>query len=416
MKNNAGCLSKYLTKKGARLWRYRFDGVPVDGKRLQIGAAGFHTRREADEALTAAKLAHNQPAAPAVPIVEKPKETVADWVTTWLRDYAPNRCSRLTLQRYAALAGYILNATEGEPAALAATPLEDVNQPLVESALYAILRAPAKKRAHLSPKTVREIAGVLRASLTKALQLGKIHVNPMVKVELPQREPTQMRALAPEEIQRLRDACRSDWTFPIVELSLATGCRRGELLALTWADIDWPSSTLSINRSVEQTRAGLRLKSPKNKKPRKFRIGQSAIATLRFQQEQQIEHRRLCGADYAVHNLVFCQPDGSYLLPDLLSQTIVRRMRKAGIQNASLHTLRHTHASCLLSSGVPITAVSARLGHADSNITLKIYSHAMPDDDARAALAWETIIDSGAAGGSGGTIEGDAAKGIQEVQ
>ncbi len=71
---------------------------------------------------------------------------------------------------------------------------------------------------------------------------------------------------------------------------------------------------------------------------------------------------------------------------------IVRRLRKAGIADASFHTLRHTHASNLLSRGVPLPAVSARLGHADANVTARVYSHALPADDPRAADAWDTLI------------------------
>jgi integrase len=63
----------------------------------------------------------------------------------------------------------------------------------------------------------------------------------------------------------------------------------------------------------------------------------------------------------------------------------VRRIRKAGITDASLHSLRHAHASNLLSRGVPLTAISARLGHANANITARIYCHALPLDDQRAA-------------------------------
>ena len=66
-------------------------------------------------------------------------------------------------------------------------------------------------------------------------------------------------------------------------------------------------------------------------------------------------------------------------------------MRKAGIKNASLHTTRHSHVSILLSNGVPLVAVSARVGHANSNITLKTYAHMLPEDDARAADAYETV-------------------------
>lgn len=84
----------------------------------------------------------------------------------------------------------------------------------------------------------------------------------------------------------------------------------------------------------------------------------------------------------------FRRPDGSPLDPALVSQTIVRRLKKAGIKGSSLHTL----ASHLFSNGVPLTAVSARLGHSDVNVTARTYSHMLPDDDARAADAWEKVI------------------------
>jgi integrase len=64
-------------------------------------------------------------------------------------------------------------------------------------------------------------------------------------------------------------------------------------------------------------------------------------------------------------------------------------MKKAGIKDASLHTLRHTLA---ISNGVPVTVVSKMLGHADVNIKLRIYSNMLPDDDTRAADTWEKIV------------------------
>jgi integrase len=67
-------------------------------------------------------------------------------------------------------------------------------------------------------------------------------------------------------------------------------------------------------------------------------------------------------------------------------------MQKARIKNASLHTLRHTHASGLLSERVPLPTVSARLGHANTNITASIYAHAMPADDQHAADKWDELM------------------------
>jgi len=64
--------------------------------------------------------------------------------------------------------------------------------------------------------------------------------------------------------------------------------------------------------------------------------------------------------------------------------------KKAGFDNIHLHSLRHSHASQLLSHGVPLTAVSKRLGHADASITAKVYARALPEDDATAAEIWNT--------------------------
>jgi integrase len=390
VKSRAGSITKYFKRSGERLWRYRFDGDSPDGTRQQIGKAGFATRGEAMDALQVAVKKYEQ--SKALPVAPPPvKETVADWVRTWLRDYAPQRCAPKTLERYRQLAEYVLTATEGDLATLARTALVELKHICIEAALYALLRQPAKRKKHLSPKTVSEVANVLSGCLNKAFRLEKIIVNPMLKAELPRVERTEARSLTTDEMDRLRAVCRGEWTLTFIDLALATGARRGELLALEWPDIDWLTATLTISKSIEQTISGLRVKRPKSGRARHFRLGLSSIASLRFEQVRQEGHRSLIEADYK-GQLVFCEPDGSSLQPHLVSKTIVRRLRRAGIKDASLHTLRHTHASHLLSNRVPLTVVSARLGHADVNITARIYSHMLPDDDSRAADAWETVI------------------------
>jgi integrase len=86
------------------------------------------------------------------------------------------------------------------------------------------------------------------------------------------------------------------------------------------------------------------------------------------------------GSDYANNNLIFCQPGGQYYSPDRMGARVAELMRKVGLQGAGLHSLRHSHASILLSKGVPAAVVAERLGHADQNIPLSIYSHAFPAD------------------------------------
>jgi len=255
-----------------------------------------------------------------------------------------------------------------------------------------MLKVKGVRRDHIGARTVRHVAGVVSVALAEAVEQELMQSNPMYRLKFPSAERKDARSLTPAEIQALREACRGDWIFPLIELALATGARRGELLALTWADLDWIGGAVTISKSVEQTRAGLRIKEPKGKKTRTFSLGKTALAALQFRRDEQAEHARKFGSDYrAGLNLIFTQPNGDYLAPDLVSQVIVRRMAKAGIKG-SIHMLRHSHASHLLSNGVPLPAVSARLGHADTNVTARVYSHALPDDDRRGADTWDKLI------------------------
>lgn len=308
-------------------------------------------------------------------------DTLGSWLKHWIDVYAPVRCRSLkTIERYRSLASYLTSPATPELGTVRDTPLVRLTHIELEAGLLSLLTAPAIKRAHLSPRTIHHIGEVLGSALHKAYLLDLIRENPMLKVELPRCAPAEARALIPAEILALRAACRG-WTSPFVELALATGCRRGELLALLWSDFDFGARILSISKSLEQTRAGIRVKAPKNGKSRRLTVPVAAMAALQAWRTINPPRR-----------LVFAGTDGAHLHPDLVSQMIVRRLRKAGIQDASLHTLRHTHASNLLSRGVPLPEVSRRLGHADVSITARLYSHALPPDDRRAADQWDELL------------------------
>src|SRR5262249_56642383 len=108
--------------------------------------------------------------------------------------------------------------------------------------------------------------------------------------------------------------------YPIVCLALATGMRRGELLALDWSDIDLDRGVVRIERSVEETRAGLRIKPPKTKRGRRnIGIASDAVAMLREHRKPQIE-LTLRLAHGGQPTLVFSTPEGHLLSPDNLTR------------------------------------------------------------------------------------------------
>lgn len=108
--------------------------------------------------------------------------------------------------------------------------------------------------------------------------------------------------------------------------------------------------------------------------------------------QQQEEDKRTFGTDYQDHGLVVCQPNGSYYSPNNVGLGVKELLTKAGLKGFSLHSLRHSHASVLLGQGVPLPVVSDRLGHANSNVTLGIYAHALPADVRAASEAWRNAL------------------------
>lgn len=393
-----GSVTKYIVTGSSRpKWRYRlFLGRDENGAQLRAGEGGF--AREAD-AVTAmrrkiAEIEHarNMPVAPSTTL------TMAGWLTEWLNVHAVRSCERKTLSRYRQLATYVTSPDAPPPmVALALTPLTDIRRVQFKTALLALASAKAQRRERLSGRSVLHVRGVISAALNEAVEQELIPANPMAGLKLklaPKRDGQRARSLTAIEIPALRQVCLGDWTFSLVEIGLASGMRRGELLALTWLDIDFGTAMVTVSKSLEQTpEEGLRVKGTKSGETRKLQLSRGAMTTLKFVRDQQAEHQRLFGSDYQNRGLVFAESNGDFRDPALVSQTVVRRMQKAKISDASFHTLRHTHASHLLSRGVPLAAVSARLGHADPSITARIYSHAIPTDDVRAAREWEGFVD-----------------------
>lgn len=351
--------------------------------------------------------------------------TLGGWLQRWIDFYAPLRCkSGVTLERYQRLANYLLDGTTLELAQLATSKLTELDHRKIEDALMALLKVRTARTQGLSRRSVRHLGGFLNVALNKAVRLDLIPFNPMMKVDLPGAEPAEARSLTIDEVQRLRQVCRGHWTYLFVELAMATGLRRGELLALTWADVNHTTRVLTINKALEETRRGLRLKCTKSGRGRRCTLPQ-AVMTLLPQYDCKGNRNE---------GLLFPDESGRWRKPVLVSQVIVRRCLKAGIKNASLHSLRHTHASQLLSRGMPVPAVSARLGHCDPAVTMRIYAHALPPDDQRAAEEWDKLLQErnhetqtpqapphpeysgGAFGGSKCMAAGDAARTQPGVQ
>ncbi len=383
-----GCVFKRTLPSGRIIWGYILDaGRDQNGKRVQISKTGFALKNDAATALRK-KLNEKD----AGELVKPDPQTFAAFMQEWFKEHAERNCGLKTVERYRQLAAYVLPQ-------IGATKLQDLSALTLERVFNKLKdeggwNRKAKARRPLGAKTIRHIAGLVHVALDTAIRWKLLKVNPVDGVQLPKIAKREARSLDLAQLGVFVSAARVAGVYEFVMLAAATGCRRGELLALTWADVDFNSRLMKVSKSLEQTRAGLRVKPTKTEKPRELPLPAVAIDVLRAHRGVQAESRRLCGPDYRDDlNLVFAAVDGQYLKPDTLTAKVCLLASKAGLKGISLHTLRHTYGSQLLSEGIPLPAVSKLLGHSSVYTTSNTYSHSLSKDEVAAAAVWDKIAE-----------------------
>ena len=206
---------------------------------------------------------------------------------------------------------------------------------------------------------------------------------------------TEIEIIREDEIRLVLSALRSRDLplYTIATLALATGMRRGELLAVRWLDVDLEAGRVRVERSLEQTKIGLRFKEPKTKHGRRsITIPPAVVADLRAHWKAAQEQRLALGLGRsAPDDLVFTMWDGSPRKPNALTNDWLRASAVSG-RRINLHALRHTHASSLIAAGIDILTISRRLGHANPKITLSVYGHLYGNTDDKAAQAVEAMF------------------------
>jgi integrase len=205
--------------------------------------------------------------------------------------------------------------------------------------------------------------------------------------KMPDTEMTIVRDV-PRFLHKLRDA--ADRLRMLATVSLFTGARLGEVLALRWNCVDLDAKVIEVREAVEQTKTwGIRFKSPKSKAGRRHvTLPDILVDALREHRKAALELRMQLGAGRLADDaLVFSTLDGKPFSPNAASVAWASFAEKIGMPEVTFHALRHTHASQLIDAGVDIVTISKRLGHRKPDITLRVYAHLFRNDDSKAAAA-----------------------------
>lgn len=250
---------------------------------------------------------------------------------------------------------------------------------------------------NLADRTILHHHRLISAIMQSAVYDMVIMSNPCSRTKAPRVCRTEAKYLDEEQVELLLNAVYEKADHPydvIIQLILYTGMRRGEALGLEWEDIDFVNNVITIRHTLQYLpEKGVFEEETKNTSSmRSIKVGQDLIDVLNDFRDWQDSEREKAGEFWTESKKMFTAKDGRQINPGTVTSWFHHFIEVNKLPQISIHGLRHTNASIMISSGVPITTTAKRLGHSTSATTSKIYAHAIASADAAAASAIQAVI------------------------
>jgi integrase len=357
-------------------WTGAVDEGWRDGRRVRRQVYG-KTRREVADKLTAALRSRDLGIA-----APSDRLTIAAYLLDWLQAARPSI-------RPATYASYEAIVRVHIAPALGRVPLAKLTAAQVE----ALLRA--KLAAGLSPRRVAMIRATLRRALGRAVKHSLLVRNVAAIADPPKQVRAEIQPLSPDEARAFLAHVRGHRLEALFVTALATGLRQGELLGLSWKDVELDARTLTVRTALQRVDGRLTLVQPKSAAGRRtVTLPAFAIAALRDHRKRQLEERLAAGPYWAANNwdLVFVSTLGSPLDGTNVLHTFQRLLADADLPRRRFHDLRHSTATALLAQGVSPRVVMEILGHSQISLTLGTYSHVLPELRRQAADRLDALM------------------------
>lgn len=343
----------------------------------------------------------------------------------WLRDYARQQLTAKTVDSYIQLLNAHILPEIGN------LKLSKIQPPHLNRLLNGLASSRKDgKPGGYSTGTVKRVHAVIESVYSSAIRWNIVLDNPAVRVVPPKGSdaPDQkLKYFTPKQAQTFLDLLQKEFTvtrpahdrknenggkvhvkqyqqdfsIPLqlqlfFYLAIFTGCRRGELVALEWSDLDLLNNIVSISKTTVIIKGQLHTKVPKTAKSFRRVVVPSFVMDLAKQyRKQQLEYKLSIGDQWKGENYVFITWDGKQMRPETPYKAfhrIIDRYNKTvseldRLPRIPLHGLRHTCATLLIAQHTDVKTVSARLGHSQTSTTMNIYAHELEELDRTAAAA-----------------------------
>lgn len=304
--------------------------------------------------------------------------TTGEWIENWI-EHRPNQQKSLAT---ATLTSYHTNYRLHIKPFIGKIPLRDLSTYQIQRMLDSI----GKSRSTFI-KNYNIVHGALEVAAKKKI----IFRNPCDDIVFPEEEKRKMRVLTQEEQRRFITALDGEYYRVMLLTYLYTGMRMGEGIPLLWSDIDLERRTIRVNKKAivrhdfETHSAKQEVQDKcKTKSSKRIIVITSGLASILAEHKEVMRNRaRQLGEEWSEDSLVFRNSRGNMVYSRNLQEVLYRILDKAGIEGATMHTLRHTYATRCFEAEVDIKAISEQLGHANVKTTYNIYVHLLEDTKAK---------------------------------
>lgn len=333
------------------LWYYRFYKKSWDGKRYQTTKRGFRTKKEAQKWENEEKAANNM----------EMDITLEKFVEIYFRDKQTELKERSIKNKRYMIQAYIIPCFGKKK----------MNE-IKPSDIIQWQNFMCEKG--FAPTYLRMIQNQITALFTHASNIYGLNNNPCRKVKkMGKAEAGKLNFWTKKEYDTfIATISKNDMYYVIFEILFWTGCREGELLALTENDIDLINSQIYISKTYYRSNRQDIITAPKT---------EQSIRTIDIPEFLKNEIK-----DYLAR--LYQYPKDARIFPivaEALQHKMKRNIKKAGVKDIRVHDLRHSHVAYLIHQGVAPLVIKERLGHKDIQITLNTYGHLYPNEQKKLA-------------------------------